>query len=111
MSILRLATLRHLFPLAASGAATALLVACGGAAPAAPAAATSSTSGSAASALQLDPAKRLEAVKAVEQYVLQKAYVAPIATDWILVAANAKVKGYEWDAIGYPMLTDVWLAP
>jgi peptide/nickel transport system substrate-binding protein len=58
---------------------------------------------------QLDPTKRLAAVKAVEQYVLQKAYVAPIATDWILVAASAKVKGYEWDAIGYPMLVDVWL--
>jgi peptide/nickel transport system substrate-binding protein len=65
----------------------------------------------AAADTQLDPAKRLDAVKAVERYVLQKAYVAPIATDWILVAANARVTGYEWDAIGYPMLVDVWLTP
>jgi peptide/nickel transport system substrate-binding protein len=60
---------------------------------------------------QLDPTRRLEAVQAVQRYILQKAYVAPIATDWIIVAANARVKGYEWDAIGYPMLVDVSLTP
>ncbi|MDQ6670555.1 MAG: ABC transporter substrate-binding protein [Chloroflexota bacterium] len=58
---------------------------------------------------ELDPAKRLAAVKDIETYLLQKAYIAPIATDWLLVAANSKVKGYQWDAIGYPMLVDVSL--
>jgi peptide/nickel transport system substrate-binding protein len=60
---------------------------------------------------QLDPAKRLEAVKAIQTYVLKNAYVAPIGTDWILQAASAKVKGYQWDAVGYPTLIDVTLAP
>jgi peptide/nickel transport system substrate-binding protein len=58
---------------------------------------------------ELDPAKRLAAVKDIQTYLLQKAYIAPIATDWILAAANTRVKGYEWDAIGYPMLVDVSL--
>jgi peptide/nickel transport system substrate-binding protein len=60
---------------------------------------------------QLDPAKRLEAVKAIQAYVLQNAYIAPIATDWILQAATSKVKGYQWDAVGYATLIDVSLAP
>jgi peptide/nickel transport system substrate-binding protein len=58
---------------------------------------------------QLDPTKRLEAVKAIQTYVLKNAYVAPIGTDWILQAATNKVKGYQWDAVGYPMLIDVSL--
>jgi ABC-type transport system substrate-binding protein len=59
---------------------------------------------------ELDPVKRLAAVKDIQKYLLQQAYIAPIATDWILAAANTKVKGYEWDAIGYPMLVDVSLS-
>jgi len=59
---------------------------------------------------QLDPAKRIDAVKAIQTYVLKQAYVAPIATDWILQAASAKVQGYQWDAVGYATLIDVSLA-
>lgn len=60
---------------------------------------------------QLDAAKRIQAVKDIQTYVLKQAYIAPIATDWILQAATAKVKGYQWDAVGYPTLIDVSLAP
>jgi peptide/nickel transport system substrate-binding protein len=42
----------------------------------------------------LDPSKRIGAVHEVQKYVLQKAYIAPIATDWIVVAARANVKDY-----------------
>ncbi len=58
----------------------------------------------------LDPEKRVVANHAVQQYILQKAYVAPIATDWIIRAARANVKGYQWDAIGYARFIEVSLA-
>jgi ABC-type transport system substrate-binding protein len=58
----------------------------------------------------LDPEKRLTANHAVQQYIMQKAYVAPIATDWTIVAARANVKGYFWDAIASPRYLNVWLA-
>lgn len=52
--------------------------------------------------MTLDPEKRVAANHEIQKYILQKAYVAPIATDWIIRAARANVKGYAWDAIGYP---------
>ena len=58
----------------------------------------------------LDPTKRLDGVHAALTYILQKAIIAPIATDWIVRAARSVVKGYQWDAIGYPMYTDVSLS-
>jgi len=36
----------------------------------------------------LDPEKRVVANHAVQQYILQKAYIAPIATDWIALFAE-----------------------
>jgi peptide/nickel transport system substrate-binding protein len=58
----------------------------------------------------LDPEKRVAANHAVQQYILQKAYIAPISTDWIIRAARANVKGYQWDAIGYARFIEVSLA-
>jgi peptide/nickel transport system substrate-binding protein len=58
----------------------------------------------------LDPAKRVAANQEVQKYILQKAYIAPIATDWIVRAARSVVKGYNWDAIGYPQYFNVSLA-
>jgi ABC-type transport system substrate-binding protein len=58
----------------------------------------------------LDPEKRVAANHAVQQYILQKAYIAPISTDWIIRAARANVKGYQWDAIGYARYIEVSLA-
>jgi peptide/nickel transport system substrate-binding protein len=58
----------------------------------------------------LNPEDRIVKVHAVEQYILEHAYNAPIATDWLINAARAPVKGYNWDAIGYPRYINVWLA-
>jgi len=57
----------------------------------------------------LDPEKRVAANHEIQKYILQKAYIAPIATDWIIRAARANVKGYAWDAIGYPRYVNVSL--
>jgi len=57
----------------------------------------------------LDPEKRIAANHEVQKYILQKAYIAPIATDWIVRAARSNVKGYQWDAIGYPHYVDISL--
>ncbi len=57
----------------------------------------------------LDPTKRVVANQEVQKYILQKAYIAPIATDWIVRAARANVKGYAWDAIGYPQYFNIAL--
>ncbi len=57
----------------------------------------------------LDPEKRVAANHEIQKYILQKAYIAPIATDWIIRAARANVKGYAWDAIGYPRYVNMSL--
>lgn len=59
---------------------------------------------------ELDPTKRIAANHEVQKYILQKAYIATIATDWIVVAARASVQGYNWDALGYPQYFNVSLA-
>ena len=58
----------------------------------------------------LDPAARLEAVKAVEKVIFDSALIVPIATDWIQVGAAKKVQGFKWDATGYSRYIDVWLS-
>ncbi len=57
----------------------------------------------------LDPDARISATHEALTYILQKAIIAPIATDFIVRAARKEVKGYEWDAIGYPRYGNVWL--
>ncbi|HET9016990.1 MAG TPA: ABC transporter substrate-binding protein [Thermomicrobiaceae bacterium] len=58
----------------------------------------------------LDPTKRLDAIHTALTYLLQKAVIAPICTDWILDAAWSYVKGYSWDALGGVRMADVWFA-
>ncbi|MDB5082611.1 MAG: hypothetical protein JWP00_4535 [Chloroflexi bacterium] len=58
----------------------------------------------------LDPAARLEAVKAVQKRVYEQALIVPIATDWIIVGAAKKVQGFKWDATGYSRYIDVWFS-
>ncbi|MEX1157515.1 MAG: ABC transporter substrate-binding protein [Thermomicrobiales bacterium] len=57
----------------------------------------------------LDPDARIAATHEALKYILQQAIIAPIATDFIVRAARKEVKGYEWDAIGYPRYGNVWL--
>lgn len=58
----------------------------------------------------VDPAKRLEASRAAMTYILDKALVSPMLTDWIIVATHDYVKNYHWDALNNERLNDVWLA-
>ncbi|MBN9389158.1 MAG: hypothetical protein J0I20_14110 [Chloroflexi bacterium] len=58
----------------------------------------------------LDPTARLAAVKTVEKYVSDQAFVVPLNTDWIQVGATKKVQGFKWDATGYSRYINVWLS-
>ena len=57
----------------------------------------------------IDPTKRLDAVHAVVKYLLDKAYIAPIVTDWSLWAVHQYVKDYSLTVFGNGRLADVWL--
>ncbi len=57
----------------------------------------------------LAPDDRIAAIHEALKYILEKAIIAPIATDWIVRAARQEVQGYVWDAIGYARYENVWL--
>jgi peptide/nickel transport system substrate-binding protein len=57
----------------------------------------------------VDPEARLAASREVMTYVLDNALIAPMHTDWIIVATHDYVKNYHWDALNIPRLNDVWL--
>jgi peptide/nickel transport system substrate-binding protein len=58
---------------------------------------------------EMDPETRIERIHDALRYLLDQAYVAPIVTDWIIVAARSEVHGYRWDSMGSPRYVDVWL--
>lgn len=58
----------------------------------------------------LDPSARLAAVKTVEKYVSDQAFVVPLNTDWIQVGAKKSVQDFKWDATGYARYINVWLS-
>jgi peptide/nickel transport system substrate-binding protein len=57
----------------------------------------------------VEPEARLAASREAMTYVLDNALVAPILTDWIIVATHDYVQNYHWDALNTPRLNDVWL--
>lgn len=57
----------------------------------------------------VEPEARLVASHEAMTYVLDNALVAPILTDWLIVATHDYVKNYHWDALNTPRLNDVWL--
>ncbi len=57
----------------------------------------------------LDPEKRLEVLKQVQQVVLEDAAMIPLYSDSFLIAARKELRGYKFDAAGAPMIYDVWL--
>jgi peptide/nickel transport system substrate-binding protein len=57
----------------------------------------------------LDPEKRLEVLKQVQQMVLDDAAMIPLFSDSFLIAARKELRGYKFDAAGAPMIYDVWL--
>lgn len=58
----------------------------------------------------LEPAQRLVIVKELQKQILDRAVIVPIATDWIQNAVQKKVQGFKWDAIGYVVYNDLWIA-
>ncbi len=58
----------------------------------------------------VDPVARLEASHAAMVYVLDRAIIVPVASDWIQVATSQRVQNYHWDALANERLNDVWLS-
>jgi peptide/nickel transport system substrate-binding protein len=58
---------------------------------------------------EMDPDERINKVQTALEYILEEAIVAPILTDWILIATGGHVHGYRLDALGAARFVDVWL--
>lgn len=56
-----------------------------------------------------DPAKRLEADAAVQDYLAEQAYVIPLFEEPQVYGAATYVKGVEFESVGRPSFYDVWL--
>ena len=56
-----------------------------------------------------DPAKRLEADAAVQDYLAEQAYVIPLFEEPQVYGAATYVKGVEFESVGRPTFYDVWL--
>lgn len=59
---------------------------------------------------QMDPAKRLDAIKEAQQYILENAVIIPFASDWYLTAARKGVNDLRYDATFGLTLQDVWIS-
>ncbi|RZU66074.1 peptide/nickel transport system substrate-binding protein [Microterricola gilva] len=56
-----------------------------------------------------DPAKRLEADAAVQDYLAEQAYVIPLFEEPQVYGAADYVEGVEFESVGRPSFYDVWL--
>ncbi|PPL17474.1 TIGR04028 family ABC transporter substrate-binding protein [Microterricola pindariensis] len=56
-----------------------------------------------------DPAKRLEADAAVQDYLAEQAYVIPLFEEPQVYGAADYVEGVEFESVGRPIFYDVWL--
>ncbi len=57
---------------------------------------------------QMDPAKRVDLIKGVEKYVLDKAYVIPFTADWYMTASASNVQDLRYDKTFGLTYDDVW---
>lgn len=57
-----------------------------------------------ASDQQTDPAKRLEMVQEIQEYVYDQRYQMAIANAPMVYAMNDKAEGFEFDIFGAPFL-------
>lgn len=57
--------------------------------------------------VELDPAKRIEIYKKVQQKIIDEAWIIPIYVFPYTVAASKTVNGIKFDALGYPLFNDV----
>ena len=56
-----------------------------------------------------DPAKRLEASQAVQDYLAEQAYVIPLFEEPQVYGTAPYVHGVEYESVGRPLFYDVWL--
>ena len=58
----------------------------------------------------MDSATRLEKVKELQQYILEKAIIIPFVSDWYITASAASVNGLRYDATFGLNYEDVWIS-
>ncbi len=56
-----------------------------------------------------DPAKRVEASQAVQDYLAEQAYVIPLFEEPQVYGTAPYVHGVEYESVGRPLFYDVWL--
>lgn len=56
--------------------------------------------------VELDPEKRIEIYKKVQQKIIDEAWIIPIYVFPYTVAASKNVNGIKFDALGYPLFND-----
>jgi peptide/nickel transport system substrate-binding protein len=57
--------------------------------------------------VELDPEKRIQIYKKVQQKIIDEAWIIPIYVFPYTVAASKSVNGIKFDALGYPLFNDV----
>jgi len=58
----------------------------------------------------MDPASRVEKVKAIQQYILEQAIIIPFVSDWYITASAASVNDLRYDATFGLNYEDVWIS-
>jgi peptide/nickel transport system substrate-binding protein len=59
---------------------------------------------------EMDPTARVELVKQAQQYILEKAIVIPLATDWYQSASHNSINDLRYDATFGLTYDDVWIS-
>ena len=57
----------------------------------------------------MNPATRLEKVKAIQQYILEQGIIVPMVSDWYITASAANVNDLRYDATFGLTYDDVWI--
>jgi ABC-type transport system substrate-binding protein len=60
--------------------------------------------------ITMDPVKRAELSKQVQQMLLEKMVVVPVQSNWTISALRANVMDYHLDFFGMPLMGDIWLS-
>jgi peptide/nickel transport system substrate-binding protein len=58
----------------------------------------------------LDPVKRNEISRQVQQMLLENMIAVPIQSNWAISVIRSNVQDYHLDFWGYPVMTDIWLS-
>jgi peptide/nickel transport system substrate-binding protein len=58
----------------------------------------------------MDPVKRAEISKQVQQMLLEKMVAVPVQSNWTIYALRSNVQDYHLDFFGMPLMGDIWLS-